>query len=72
MKWAAELERKLADQLVDIDVIQINRDIDKNEKFAFVRLFTTMLTMQNYNPRVLVAAPATNTIIPVCLNIALP
>ena len=36
VKWAAELERKLADQLVDVDIIQINGDMDKKEKSAFV------------------------------------
>ena len=35
MKWAAELEQKLIDQPVCIDVIQMNGDIDKNEKIAF-------------------------------------
>jgi len=30
VKWAAELKSKLADKLVDFDVIQLNGDVDKN------------------------------------------
>jgi len=77
IKWAGELERKLTDQLIDVNIIQINGDMDKNEQIAFLRLFTTAVTMKNYNPRVLVATPAANTginqvLIEFILSVGLP
>ena len=75
--WAAALEAKLADQLIDMDVLQINGDMDKNEKFSFVRPFTSAVTMKNYHPRMLIATPATNTgidqvLIQYVLSVGLP
>jgi len=32
-KWAAALEAKIAEELLDVDVLQINEDMDKNEIF---------------------------------------
>ena len=44
-----------------VDVVVMNGSMDKQEKFAFIRLFTTATTMHNFNPRVIVATTATNT-----------
>ena len=42
-------------------VVQINGDQDKHEKFAYTKLFTDSIKMNDYNPRVLVATAAANT-----------
>ena len=60
-KRDAALEAKIAEELLDVDVLQINGDMDKNEKFSFVHLFTSAVRMKHYHPRILVATPATNT-----------
>ena len=60
-KWADVLESKIADKLLDVDVVQVNGDQDKHEKFAFTRLFTDAIKMKDYHPRVLVATAAANT-----------
>ena len=60
-KWAAVLEGKIADNLLNVDVVQINGDQDKHEKFAYTKLFTTSVTMKDYSPRVLMATAAANT-----------
>mmetsp|Transcript_19356 Transcript_19356/g.35028 ORF Transcript_19356/g.35028 Transcript_19356/m.35028 type:complete len:363 (+) Transcript_19356:263-1351(+) len=60
-KWAGVLKEKLADKLIDVNVIQIRGDQDKHEKFAFTRLFTASVKMQNYNPFMLFATAAVNT-----------
>ena len=60
-KWALELEDLFADELLRVGVLQINGDMDKHEKIAFVRLFTTCIRMGGYRPRVLVATAAANT-----------
>ena len=60
-KWAAALEVKIAEALLDADVLQINGDMDKNKKFSFVHLFTSAVRMKHYHPRILVATTAANT-----------
>ena len=44
-----------------IDVLQITGDMEKEEKFAFIRLFTCDLSLLDFNPRVLTAIAAANT-----------
>ena len=60
-KWADVLESKIADKLLDVDVVQVNGDQDKHEKFAFTRLFTDSIKMKDYHLCVLVATAAANT-----------
>ena len=60
-KWSTELESRFVDAGIDVDVLQINGDMDKHEKFAFIRLFTSSVKLARFNPNVLVATPAANT-----------
>ena len=61
-KWANLLEEELAAKKIDnCDVVKINGDMVKHEKFAFIRLFTGMLIMFGCNYGVLVSTSATNT-----------
>ena len=60
-KWCGTLKKLLAKAKAGVDVIQLTGEMDKHEKFAFIRLFTSSLFMRNYNPRVLVATAAANT-----------
>ena len=60
-KWSAELESRFIDAGIDVDVVQINGDMDKHEKFAFIRLFTSSVKLARFHPNVLVATPAANT-----------
>ena len=55
------MRAKFPDKLLNADVVQINGDQDKHEKFAFTKLFTDSIKMKDYNPRVLVATAAANT-----------
>jgi superfamily II DNA/RNA helicase len=59
--WGGKLEALLAAELLRVGVVQINGDMDKHEKFAFIRLFCTDITIAGYNPRTLVATTAANT-----------
>ena len=67
LTWAGDLQKKLAVALLDdenerkIDIIQINGDMDKEEKFRFIRLFTGDEVMPGTNPQVLCATAAANT-----------
>ena len=56
-----ELEDRLADKLLDVDVVAIHGDQDKHKKFAYTKLFTASTTMKNYFPCVLCATAAVNT-----------
>ena len=60
-KWTTTLEKLLADKLLKVGVLAINGDMDKNEKFAFIRLFTSRVHLRGYSPRCLVATSAANT-----------
>ena len=61
-KYAGEFEEILGSASIrNVHLVQINGDMDKNEKFAFVRLFTTSVRLRRYYPHVLVATPAANT-----------
>ena len=60
-KYASDLEDLLAFASMSVYVVQIHGDMDKNEKFAFTRLFTGAWRALNYIPRALVATAATNT-----------
>jgi len=55
------LDAKLAAASLTIDVLQITGDMDKDEKFGFIRLFTSVISLADYNPRVFTATTATNT-----------
>ena len=44
-KVGAALEDFMAETLVRTSVLAINGDMDKNEKFAFIRLFTSTLAV---------------------------
>ena len=59
--WASKLEAKLAAASLTIDVLQIIGDMDKDEKFAFIRLFTSVISLVDFHPRVLTATATTNT-----------
>ena len=61
VKWAEVLEEQLAEKAMTIDVLQINGDMDKDEKFAYIRLFTGDLKMKDYFCRILLATAAANT-----------
>ena len=60
-KWAEIIEDLLNDIFSSISVIQINGEMDKHEKFGFIKLFTGFLQMVGYDPRVLIATSADNT-----------
>ena len=60
-KWADVLEGKLSEVLLSVDVLQINGNMDKHEKIAFIRLYTSTVKMSNLDPGVLVATAAANT-----------
>ena len=57
----SSLEDMLSEALLREGVLGINGDIDKVEKFANTRLFTSSLVMRGHRFRVLVATPAANT-----------
>ena len=61
IKWSGVLEGLLSDELMRTAVLQINGDMDKSEKFAFIRLFVAAIKKGKFNPRVLVATAAANT-----------
>eukprot|EP00581_Thalassiosira_minuscula_P015075 CAMPEP_0183735168 /NCGR_PEP_ID=MMETSP0737-20130205/45899_1 /TAXON_ID=385413 /ORGANISM="Thalassiosira miniscula, Strain CCMP1093" /LENGTH=283 /DNA_ID=CAMNT_0025968835 /DNA_START=560 /DNA_END=1408 /DNA_ORIENTATION=+ len=60
-KWARELENKLSDEQMHVGVLQISGEMDKNDKNAFTRLFTSAVRIKDFSPRVLVATSAANT-----------
>ena len=60
-KWAGVLEDKIAEATINAFVLQITGEMDKNEKFAFIRLFTSAIEMHGMLPRVLAATAAANT-----------
>ena len=60
-KWASKLESLIARALMSINVLQINGDMDKVEKFFFIRLFTRAIANPLFIARVLVATAAANT-----------
>ena len=47
-RWTKELESKLIDERLDIDVVQTNGDMDKHEKFVLIRLFTSAVTLKGF------------------------
>ena len=60
-RWAGELEDLIGDRcLPNTHMLQINGDMDKNEKFTFISIYTSYLWMANYYPRVLVVTAAAN------------
>ena len=60
------MEELITEALIDdqneqtIDVLQIHGDMDKEEKFQFIRLFTGDEAMPDTNPQVLIATAAAN------------
>jgi len=60
-KWGHALEEALALEEELVDFIAVNGGMDQEEKFSFIRLFTTATIMPKFNPRVLVATVAANT-----------
>ena len=60
-KWSGVLERQLVAAKFKAFVLQITGEMDKNEKFGFIRLFTLAAKMDGMYPRVLAATSAANT-----------
>ena len=60
-KWSGVLEGQLGTAKVKAFVLQITGEMDKHEKFAFIRLFTSSAKMDGMYPRVLAATSAANT-----------
>ena len=60
-KWAKVLEEQIIFADVNAFVVQITGEMDKNEKFAFICLFTSDATMNGLMVRVLAATAAANT-----------
>ena len=60
-RWASALEKLLAEERLPAAVITINGDMDKHEKFAFIRLFCSRVRLGGFSPRCLVATAAANT-----------
>ena len=60
-KWAKVIEDLLNDISSSISIIEIHNEMEKHEKFGFIRLFTGFLKMVGYDPRILVAISAANT-----------
>ena len=60
-KCTTLLEDELANKELDIDVININGGLEKEDKFGLVRLFTGSLISPGAHPQVLVATGAANT-----------
>ena len=60
-KWTLALETLLSKELLRTAVLHVNGDMDKHEKFAFIRLFVAAIRAGKFNPRVLVATAAANT-----------
>ena len=48
-KWAKRLEDLLAEVKSSVAVITIRGEMDKNEKFGFIQLFTGQLVMADYD-----------------------
>jgi len=55
------MEEALAFEEEPVDVIAVNGEMDKEEKFSFIRSFTTATSMPHFNPHVLVATAVANT-----------
>ena len=68
-KISGTIEDIMAEALLRVGVLSINGSMDKNEKFAFIRLFTSVLQVEGHSFRVLVATAAANTGIdqPLCV-----
>jgi len=60
-KWASVLEAQIAEAKLKAFILQITGEMDKNEKFAFIRLFTSAAKIKGMFPRVLAATAAANT-----------
>ena len=56
-----DLETLLSAELLRTAVLQVHGEMDKHEKFAFIRLFVAAIHKGKFNPRVLVATAAANT-----------
>ena len=70
-KVEAALEDLIAETKVQTTVLAINGDMDKHEKFTFVRIFTSSLAVTGFTFHVLVATAAANTGIgqPLCQHV---
>ena len=55
------MEALLIDAKLDIDIVVINEDQQKGDKFGFTCLFTGVFWMPGYNPRVDITTAAGNT-----------
>ena len=60
-KWTEKIERLMDEAHIDAHVLAINGQMDKNEKFAFIRLFTGDIAMQGLNCRAVVGTSCVNT-----------
>ena len=60
-RWTEKIERLLDEVQLDAHVLAINGQMDKHEKFAFIRLFTGDIAMQGLNCRAVVGTSCVNT-----------
>ena len=60
-KWSKVFEDLLADNHSYTAVLTIHGEMDKNEKFGYVKLYTGHLSMPDYDPRALIGTAAVNT-----------
>ena len=59
-KWTNKLERSMDTAHINAHVLAINGQMDKHEKFAFIQLFTSAVTLKRFHLHVIVATPATS------------
>ena len=57
---ATAIEELLIQAKMDIDLLMINGDMDKKEKFAIIRLFTGAISMEDFTARILIVTAAAN------------
>jgi superfamily II DNA/RNA helicase len=60
-KWSKKLSEQLALANLSIFVLEIHGEMDKNEKFYVIRLFTNAARLAGMEPQVLVGTSAGNT-----------
>ena len=60
-KWTAKIERMMDEAHIDAHVLSIDGQMDKHEKFAFIRLFTGDIAMRGLHCRVVVGTSCVNT-----------
>ena len=58
MKVLKELERKLDESLLKIDVVHVHGSLDKNEKYWFIRIFCAGIDEADMRAKILLATSA--------------